>query len=77
MDSGLLYCVYQNQDQGPTTLEVTSLDRFFNLPLTKNFCHTFLKNCKGNKVETWYTHGQWVDVSCILESGPKVHNLWS
>ena len=55
MDSGLLYCVYQNQAQGPITLGVSSLDRFYKFPLTKNFCHFFLKNCKGNKVETWYT----------------------
>ena len=55
MDSGLMmYCVYQNQSQGPITLGVTSLDRFYNLPLMKNFHHTFLKNCKGFKVETWY-----------------------
>ena len=33
MDSGLLYRVYQNQDQGLTTLGVTSLDRFYNLSL--------------------------------------------
>ena len=63
-----MYHVYQNQGQGPITLRVTSLDMFYNLPFMKIF-HTFLKNCKGYKVETWYTHGQWVDVSCILESG--------
>ena len=28
------------------------------------FCHTFVR-----KVETWYTRGKWVDVSCIPESG--------
>ena len=55
----------------------TSLDRFYNLPLMKNFHHTFLKYFKCNKVETWYTHGQWVDVSCIQESGPRAHNSWS
>ena len=22
----------------------------------KNIRHTFLKNCKGYKIETWYTH---------------------
>ena len=48
----VLYCVYQNQSQGPITLGVTSLDRFYKFPLVKIFCHTFLKNCKGNKVET-------------------------
>ena len=32
---------------------VTSLDRFYKFPLMKYFCSTFLKNCKGNKVETY------------------------
>ena len=62
MDSGLSYHVYQNQGQGPEPLGVTFLDRFYNLQLMNIFYHTFLKKCKGNKVETWYTHGQWVDV---------------
>ena len=35
----------------------------------ENFHHTFLRNCGTYKVETWYTHGQWVDVSCIPEPG--------
>ena len=26
-------------------------------------------NCLAYKVRTWYTHGQWVDVSCATESG--------
>ena len=39
----------------------------------KNFCHTFLKNYKDYKVETWYTYGQWADVLCIPESA---HNSW-
>ena len=36
MDSGLLYGVYQNQDQ---THGVTSLDRFYSFPLMKSFSH--------------------------------------
>ena len=74
-DNGLMYCVNQNQGQELITLGVTSLDRFYNLPLMKNFCHTFLKNCKGYKVETWYIHGQWVDVLCLPESGQRAHNF--
>ena len=35
----------------------------------KIFRHIFLRNCEALKVETWYTCGQWADVSCILESG--------
>ena len=77
MDSGLLYCVYQNQDQGPITLGVTSFNVFYNFPSMKNISYTFLKNCKGNKVETWYTHGEWLDVLCIPESGPGSHKSWS
>ena len=45
----------------------------------KNVCCTFLKNCKGNKIETWYTHGQWVDVLCFRNQGqgPITHGLKS
>ena len=77
MDSWLLYLVYQNPGQGHITFGITSPDRFYNLPLMKHFCHTFLKNCKGNKVETWYTHGQWIDVSYKPESEPRAHNSFS
>ena len=47
MDNGLMYLVYQSQGQELITLRVTSLDMFYHLPFMKNFCHTFLKNCKG------------------------------
>ena len=33
------------------------------------FGHTFLGNCEAQKIETWYTGGQWADVSYVLESG--------
>ena len=49
MDNGLMYRVYKNQGQELITLAF--LDRFYNLPLMKNFHFTFLKNCKGYKVE--------------------------
>ena len=44
---------------------------FLSLQLSniKIFHHTFLRNCEALKVETWYTRGQWEDVSCIPESG--------
>ena len=77
MDNGLMYKVYHNQGQGPITLGVTSLDRFYNLPLMKSFHHAFLKNYKGYKVETWYTNDQWVDVLCIPEFGLRAHNFLS
>ena len=72
MDNGLMYRVYQNPGQGLITL-----DMFYNLPLMKNFHHTFLKNCKGYKVETCYTHGQWIDVFCIPEQGPMARKSGS
>ena len=73
MDSGLVYRVYQNQGQGPITLWANPLIGFRISLLMKYFCHTFLKNCKGYKVETWYTHGH---VLCIPESEQKAHNSW-
>ena len=50
MDSWLMYSVYLNQGRHITG-GVPPLDRSYNVPLTKNFCCTFLKKCKGNKVE--------------------------
>ena len=35
----------------------------------KIFLHTFLRNCEAQKIKTWYTYGQWVDVQCIVYSG--------
>ena len=29
----------------------------------KNFRNTFLGDYESQKAETWYKHGQWVDVS--------------
>ena len=64
MDSGQMYCVYQTQ----VAAAYLSLYFFSFLSLyfsnIKNFCCTFLRNCEAYKVETWYTHGDWVDVSC-------------
>ena len=69
MDSGQMYCVYPNQ----AAAAYLSLYFFSFLSLQfsniKNFCCTFLRNCEVYKVETWYTCEQWVDVSCIPESG--------
>ena len=42
---------------------------FFPIFKIKFFRHTFLVNCEDYKVETWYTQGQWVDVSCITQLG--------
>ena len=55
-----MYCVYQNQGQGPISLGVASIDRFYNFPLMKHFCRTFLKNYMGHNAEIWFT---------VVESG--------
>ena len=47
MDSGLVYCVYQNQGQGPITLGVTSLDRFYKFPLMHFFLSHFSQKLYG------------------------------
>ena len=59
----VLYRVYQNQ---AAYLFIFLSLQFSNI---KIFCHTFLRNCEALKVETWYTHEKWADVSCIPESG--------
>ena len=41
----------------------------FQFSNIKNFRHTFLRNGEAYKVETWYAHGHWVDVSSIPQSG--------
>ena len=70
MDSGQMYRVYQNH---MLLLFVPSFFIFlqfsFQFSNIKNFCRTFLRNCEAYKVDTWYTHGQWVDVLCIPQSG--------
>ena len=67
MDSGQTYCVYRNQDAAaylsPYFFNFLSL-QFSDI---KIFRHTFLRNCEAWKVDTWYTCGQWTDVSCIQE----------
>ena len=68
VDGGQMYRVYQNQ----AAAEYLSLYFFIFLSFqcsNKNFCHTFLRICEAYKVDTWYTRGQWVDVSCIPQSG--------
>ena len=49
-------CVHESGPRG-IILGVTFLDSFYNLPLMKKFRHSFLRNCKGYKVESRYTHG--------------------
>ena len=69
VDSGQMYRVYRNQ----AAAAYLSLYFFIFLSLQftniKIFRHSFLRNCEAWKVDTWYTRGQWADVSCIPESG--------
>ena len=53
-----MYCVNWNQGKGSIILEVTFLDKFYNLPLMKNFDYRLLRNYESCKVETWYIHGK-------------------
>ena len=41
VDSGLMYREYQNQGQGPITLRVTSIDRFYNFAINESFLSHF------------------------------------
>ena len=68
IDSGLMYCVYQNQDQRSITLRVTSFNRFYNFAINKK-----TSRIKGYKVDTWYTHGQWADLLCMPQKKKKNH----
>ena len=67
--NGQMYRVYWNQ----AAAAYSSLYFFSLLSLKfsniKTFVCTFLRNCEAYESETWYTRGQWVDVSCIPESG--------
>ena len=63
LENEWMYPVYRNE-AAAAYFNFLSL-QFSNI---KNFRHTFLRNCEAEKFETWYTRGQWVDVSCI----PKV-----
>ena len=69
VDNGWMYRVYQNQ----AAAAYLSLDFFIFVSLQLSniriFRHTFLRNCEAWKVETWYTCGQSVHVSCIQELG--------
>ena len=67
VDSGQMYCVYWNQGAGVYSSFISSFFFLSNFQTLKFFV-TFLRNCETYKIETWYTCGQWADVSCIPES---------
>ena len=65
----VLYPVYRNQAAAlicPIYFFIFLSLQFSNI---KIFCHTFLRSSEAQKIETWYTRGQWADVWCIPESG--------
>ena len=64
VDSGQLYHVYLNQ----AAVAYLSLSSFFflsNFQTLKFFITLFSGTVRPRKMETWYIHGQWADVSCI------------
>ena len=64
-----MYCVYRNLAAASYSFLYFFIFLSLQFSSFKKFCHTFLRNCEAWKIKTWYTHGQWVDVSCIPESG--------
>ena len=50
-DKGLMYRVKRNQEQGRITLGIKYLDRFYNLPLMKNFRYRFSGTMKAIKLK--------------------------
>ena len=46
-----MYCVYRNQDQGPLTFRIESIDRFYNLPPMKDFRCRFSGTMKAVKLK--------------------------
>ena len=69
VDSGQMYRVYRNQAAAAYLYLYFFIFLSLKFSNIKIFRHTFLRNCEAQKVETWYTRGQWADVLCILESG--------
>ena len=73
MDNGWVYHAYLYRAKGPITLGVMFLSRFSHLCIylssMKHFRNTFLPNYESQKAETWYKHGQWVD----LKKGLRAH----
>ena len=51
MDSGLMYDVYQIQGQGPITLGVTSLDRFYNFSMNDSLVTLFSRTVQVTKLK--------------------------
>ena len=61
VDSGQMYCVYQNQAAAAYSSLWPFISSVFFVQFSniKIFRHTFLRNCEALKVETWYIRGHW------------------
>ena len=60
VDSGQMYRVYRNQAAAAYSSLFSFSFQFSNIRM---FGQTFLRSCEAHKIETWYTGGQWADVS--------------
>ena len=66
-----MYCVFRNRGQGVVflgrflkKLKCILLNNFYAFgPISLKLIPQMVA------LKKWYTHGQWVDVSCIQESG--------
>ena len=67
MDSRLMYHVYFNQAAGAYLF--LYLFKFLCLKFQNIFFVTLF--CEAYKVETWYTHGQWVDLLCAPSTSSR------
>ena len=68
MDSRLMYHVYLNQAAGFIYSFISSIFFLLNSK-TLNFSVTLF--CEAYKVETWYTHGQRVDLLCTPDTSSQ------
>ena len=66
VDSGQMYPVYRNQAAAAYS-SLLFLHFSFQFHAIKFFITLFSGTVRPRKIETWYTHGQWADVSCIPE----------
>ena len=73
IDSGLMYCVCQNQDQWHITLRVTSLDRFYNFATNENFRPLFSRTVRVTKLKPG-THMDSGRMYSVYQNQAKAHN---
>ena len=76
MDNRWMQGVYGSRGQGPITHRVMFLSRFSHLCIYMylSLMKNFLGNYGNQKAETWYKHGQWVDVLCLPKKGPRARS---